>query len=88
MIKKRTEIFYFRMLAYFLGRFSIKPNYKIYVQEFDEKNNKTIFKLGRAGEAKPLIKTAEEIWKDKNLLKVLSSEDAYRVGYAAAFEMR
>lgn len=75
-----------RLITYLASQEIKKPTYKIYVQEFCNKINKFIFKLGRYGIDKPIIKTANQISLDKELIKNLSSEDAHLIGYTTGVE--
>jgi hypothetical protein len=75
-----------RIITYYATKEIAQPQYKVLVQEFEDKTHKTLFKLGRRGESSPLEKTAAQISLDKELLKQISQEDAHMVGYTTAME--
>ncbi len=76
-----------RTITYYASQECKKQNYKILIQEFCEKLNKVVFKIGMRGQAEPIEKTAEQISLDKDLINKLDSEDAHLVGYTTASEM-
>lgn len=63
-----------------------QPKYKIVMQEFCEKFNKMIFKLKASENESPVIKTANQIVMDKNLINNLSKEDVNSISYIAGYE--
>lgn len=63
-----------------------KPKYKIIMQEFCEKFNRMIFKLKDAKSENMLIKSANQIVMDKNIINNLSTEDVSSISYIAGYE--
>lgn len=75
-----------RTLTY-LGYLGINsPKFKILAQRLSENNDKLIFAIKRKGHDKLIVKTAEEIVKEKEILENLRPEDAHLVGYTFATE--
>jgi hypothetical protein len=75
-----------RTLTY-LGYLSINsPKYKILAQRLSERNDKVLFALRRKGESKLIVKTADEILKEKEILNNLDGKDSQVVGYTVASE--
>lgn len=64
----------------------IKPKYKIVVQEFSDKYNRIVFKLKANNTESVIVKTANQIVMDKDLINNLSKEDAVSVSYTAGYE--
>lgn len=63
-----------------------KPKYKIIMQAFCEEFNKIIFKLQQMGTDTTIIKTADQIVLDKQLINNLSGEDVSSISYVAGYE--
>lgn len=75
-----------RTLTY-LGYLGINsPKFKILAQRLSESNDKLIFAIKKKGHAKLIIKTADEIVTEKEILENLKPEDAHLVGYTFATE--
>lgn len=75
-----------RALTY-LGYLSINsPKYKILAQRLSEKNDKVLFALQKKGQKQVVMKTADEILKEKEILRSLHAEDAHTIGYTVATE--
>lgn len=75
-----------RTLSY-LGYLGINsPKYKILAKRLSQENDKIVFALKKKGERKILVKTADEIIKEKDILKDFDSEDSHEIGYAVATE--
>ena len=75
-----------RTLTY-LGYLGINsPKFKILAKRLSENNDKLIFALKKKGDKKLIIKTADEIVKEKEILDNLKAEDAHLVGYTFATE--
>jgi len=75
-----------RTITYFACEQIKKPNYKIMMQEFCEKLNRMIFKLKEAESDALVIKTANQIVMDKELINKLSKEDINSISYIAGYE--
>jgi hypothetical protein len=74
-----------RTLTY-LGYLGVNsPKYKILAQRLS-KNDQVVFALKKKGHEHTVIKTADEIMKDQDVLNTLGSKDAHLVGYTAASE--
>lgn len=66
----------------YLGYLDINaPKYKILANRMAEDGG-LVFALREKGNAKPVIKTAEEITSDTNMIGKLSQDDAHKVGFA------
>jgi len=75
-----------RTLTY-LGYLSINnPKYKILAQRLSENSDKVLFAIRKKGEKNVLIKTADEILQEKEILNNLDAKDSHVVGYAIASE--
>lgn len=75
-----------RALTY-IGYLSVNsPKYKILAQKLSAKNDKTLFALQKKGEKKIIIKTADEILKEKEILDNLNAKDSQVIGYTVASE--
>lgn len=75
-----------RTLTY-LGYLSLNnPSYKILAQRLSETNDKVLFALKKRGDQNIIIKSADEIFKEKDILNNLGSEDSQVIGYTAANE--
>jgi hypothetical protein len=75
-----------RALTY-LGYLMINnPKYKILAQRLSEDQDKFLFALRKKGEKKVIVKTAEEIMQEKEILNSLEAQDAQTIGYAIATE--
>lgn len=75
-----------RALTY-LGYLGINsPKYKILAQRLSESDNRFIFALKEKGNAQPIIKTADEISANKDILHALDQQDAHMVGFTSASE--
>ena len=73
-----------RTLTY-LGYLGIHaPQYKILAKNLNKKDKKLHFELQQKGKKKTIVKTAEEIAKDKSILNKLSQKDAHEIGFVAA----
>lgn len=75
-----------RTLTYFASQEIKKHKYHILVQEFSDKFDKIVFKLGIRGKQCTIEKTADQITLDKSLLQELNPEDAHLIGYTTATE--
>jgi hypothetical protein len=76
-----------RTLTY-LGYLGLNsPKYKILAKHLSENDSKLIFALKERGKNKPIIKTANEISCDENILAGLRQKDAHMIGYASATEL-
>jgi hypothetical protein len=75
-----------RTLTY-LGYLSIhNPKYKILAQRISQEKDHLMFALKKKGYRKLVIKTANEIMKDDEILDNLSAKDAHIVGYTLGSE--
>jgi hypothetical protein len=75
-----------RTLTY-LGYLSINsPKYKILARHLANECDKTLFALRKRGEKKLIVKTADEILKEKEILNSLDGNDSHLVGYTIASE--
>lgn|SRR3990167_918966 len=75
-----------RTLTY-LGYLSINnPQYRILAQRLSENNDKVLFALRKKGDEAVIIKTADEILKEKDILDNLGAKDSHVVGYTVASE--
>lgn len=75
-----------RSLTY-LGYLGINsPKYKILAKRLSENDDKLIFALKKKGERSLIVKTAEEIMQEKDILDCLHAKDANIIGYAFASE--
>lgn len=75
-----------RALTY-LGYLGINaPKYKILAQRLSEQDQTLFFAIQEKGKKRPIVKTANEISADTELLKSLDQQDAHRVGFVAASE--
>lgn len=75
-----------RALTY-LGYLGINnPRYTILAKRLSENDNKLFFAIKERGSKKPIIKTADQISADEQLLKGLHQKDAHMIGYATAAE--
>ena len=64
-----------------------KSQCKIIVQEFDENSNETRFKILRQGSSKLITLSAKHFALNKKLLRQLTHEDAYLIGFTFASEL-
>jgi len=62
-----------------------QQKFKVISQEFSE-NNKLIYKLKDIDTDVIIIKTANEIMIDKNILDSLNQDDIHRISYIAGYE--
>jgi len=62
------------------------PKYKILAQRLSETNDKTIFALRKKADGEVIVKTADEILKEKEILHNLCILDAHSVGYSLGIE--
>lgn len=75
-----------RTLTY-LGYLGINsPKYKILAKQLSENDEKLIFALKKRGNKKVIVKTAEQILNEKEILESLDAKDANLVGYTVASE--
>ena len=75
-----------RTLTY-LGYLSLNnPQYKILAQRLSTTNDKVLFALRKRGAKQVIIKSADEILKEKDILNNLGAEDSHVVGYTVASE--
>ncbi len=86
---KMTDLFSprdVRTLTY-LGYLGVNsPKYRILAKRLSEKDNRMIFALQKKGEKSLEVKTANEISRDKEILKQIDQEDAHMIGYTAGGE--
>jgi len=76
-----------RAITYFACERASKPKYKIVMQEFCEIFDKIIFKLKKHNSDEVILKTADQISLDKNLMNNLSQEEACSISYVAGYEL-
>lgn len=62
------------------------PQYKIIFHYYSKKDKKEMIVLSYKGKDERIIKSAQEISRDKNILTELDAVDANRIGYAAGYE--
>lgn len=75
-----------RTLTY-LGYLDINsPKYKILAKYLSENDDKILFAIRKKGEINPIIKSADEITKCKDILNNLNQDDAHTVGFINANE--
>lgn len=75
-----------RALTY-LGYLMINsPKYKILAQRLSEEHDKVLFALRKKGEKKVIIKTADQIMQESDILHNLKAQDAQTIGYTVATE--
>lgn len=75
-----------RTLTY-LGYLGINsPKYKILAQRLSETDNRFSFALKQKGSKKPLIKTADEISTNQEILESLNQKDAHMIGFTSGSE--
>lgn len=75
-----------RTLTY-LGYLGINsPKYKILAKTLSEKNDQVLFALRKKGEEGLTVATADEISKNKEILKELTQEEAHMIGLTSANE--
>ena len=75
-----------RLLTY-LGYLEInKPKYEILAQRLSKTQDSTIFALKKKGEEKPILKSASEIIKEKDIINSLPSDDAQKINFLAGSE--
>ncbi|MFT3741532.1 MAG: hypothetical protein QM752_02495 [Gammaproteobacteria bacterium] len=75
-----------RTLTY-LGYLEInKPAYKILEKKLSLDNDKIIFTLGKKNSKKIITKTADQIFREKDIVLNLNSEDSRIIGYTIASE--
>ncbi|HVV67679.1 MAG TPA: hypothetical protein VG895_05610 [Patescibacteria group bacterium] len=75
-----------RALTY-LGYLMINnPKYKILAQRLSEKHDSVLFALRKRGNDKIIIKTADEIMRETDIIDNLKAKDAQTIGYIAATE--
>lgn len=72
-----------RNISYYANQELLAPKYAITSQIMD--SQKTLFRL-RYKNNSPIEKTAQEISLDKDLVKLLKSDDALLIGYVSASE--
>ena len=74
-----------RTLTY-LGYLGVNaPKYKILAKRLCE-NDKLMFAIKKKGDDKVIIKTADQIMQEKEILESLNSQDAHDIGYTFASE--
>lgn len=75
-----------RTLTY-LGYLGINsPKYQILAQRLAENNDQIVFAMRKKGDSSVIVKTAEQIRKEKDIIKNLSPEDAHRIGFTVGSE--
>ncbi len=75
-----------RALTY-LGYLMINnPKYKILAQRLSEKHDSVLFALRKRGDDKIIIKTADEIMRETDIINNLKAKDAQTIGYVVATE--
>ncbi len=73
-----------RTLTY-LGYLGVNaPKYKILAKRLSKQTNAPVFAVKKKGQKKVLLKTAEDIMKEKEVLNSLSPDQAHLVGYTVA----
>lgn len=75
-----------RTITYFACKQSQKPKYRIVIQEFCDKLNRVLFKLKIKDSDKAVLKSANEILTDKDILDNLSKDDIKSISYIAGCE--
>lgn len=75
-----------RTLTY-LGYLGVNsPKYKILAKRLSESDSKITFAVKQKGKREPIIKTADEISSDAQILSGLHQRDAHMVGFVRASE--
>ena len=75
-----------RTLTY-LGYLGINaPKYKVLAKRLSDNDAKLVFALQVRGQKKPVIRTADEISTDEDLIAGLDQKDAHLIGYTSASE--
>lgn len=75
-----------RALTY-LGYLGVnKPKYKILAKRLSQEADKMIFSIKKKGEKSVIVRTADEIINQMNILKDFDSEDSHTIGYIVASE--
>ena len=62
------------------------PKYKVLAKRLSDNDTKLVFALQVRGQKDPVIRTADEISTDEELIKGLDQKDAHLVGYTSASE--
>jgi len=72
-----------RTLTY-LGYLGINsPKYKILAKRLSEKDSNLVFAIKERGKKGVIVKSAEEVSSDKDMLEKLDQKDAHEIGYTA-----
>ncbi len=75
-----------RTLTY-LGYLGVNaPKYKILAKRLSTQHDKIVFAIKKKGEKEVIIKTAQEILNEQEILASLNPEDAKVIGYTVATE--
>jgi hypothetical protein len=75
-----------RTLTY-LGYLGINaPKYKILAKRLSEKDNRFVFAIKERGKDQPIVKTADELSQDDDIISSLNQKDAHMIGYTSAAE--
>ena len=70
-----------RALTY-IGYLSVNnPKYKILAQKLSQDSDKILFAIKKRGDKKVIVKTADEILREKEILDNMNAKDAHTVGY-------
>lgn len=75
-----------RLLTYLACEDIKEPTHEILGQKFVRTMNKFFFKLKHGKTGEEMEKSAEEISSDPEIIKLLSPEDAHKIGYVTANE--
>lgn len=75
-----------RTITFFACQERKKPKYKILMKEFCSTFNKMVFSFGKRGSNTVTQKTAAQIAKDTDVIKNISPEEAYVIGFTLAAE--
>jgi len=75
-----------RTLTYLACESTKQPKYKIIMQKFCFHFNKILFQLKKCNSNEVIMRTANEISLDKNLINHLSHADIQSISYTAGYE--
>jgi hypothetical protein len=68
----------------YLGINSLK--YKILAKRLSEKDNRFVFTIKERSTDQPIVKTADELSKEEEIISSLNQKDAHMIGYTSASE--
>lgn len=75
-----------RALTYLGYKAINSPEYKILAQRLSATNKRLVFAIKQKGNKRPIIKTAEQLSSDDEIISKMSQEDAHIVGYTTGSE--